>query len=419
MAGEWVFGGVEAKGFAYVLVFLALEALWQGRWNRVWLLLGASSSFHVLTGGWSVIAAMFVWLCAPSDRPALKSMVPALLGGLALALPGLIPALALSWGVDRAVVSQANEIYVHQRLSHHLVFHKILLQPLTLDFVYLGLGKTTFRLTHLFFLRHLFLVAAWLVLCWKLPWGGAKRVHFFVLGAIMIAIAGIMIDQLTLYRPDLSAGLLRYYWFRLSDAMVPVGLALAGAVWIQRQQAEPWRRGLLLVAITLVSLFVTDAFLRRWADPRPDALIQAAPSEVDNERRFADWRAACRWITASTDASEIVLTPREQQTFKWYAARGEVVNRKDIPQDALGIIEWWRRLNEIYPDQVRRGGLACHELTTLRELAERYDFRYMLIDRAKSVSPPQLQRVYPPPGSASASYEVYRLPTDATPMKPG
>ncbi len=34
MAGEWVIGGVEAKGFAYVLGFLGLEQLVRNRWNR-------------------------------------------------------------------------------------------------------------------------------------------------------------------------------------------------------------------------------------------------------------------------------------------------------------------------------------------------------------------------------------------------
>ncbi len=33
MAGEWVIGGVEAKGFAYVLVLLALEAIVRERWG--------------------------------------------------------------------------------------------------------------------------------------------------------------------------------------------------------------------------------------------------------------------------------------------------------------------------------------------------------------------------------------------------
>ena len=69
MAGEWVIGGVEAKGFAYVLVFLGLEALAANRWNRVWLLLGAASAFHVLVGGWAAVAAGLAWLLTGSDRP--------------------------------------------------------------------------------------------------------------------------------------------------------------------------------------------------------------------------------------------------------------------------------------------------------------------------------------------------------------
>ena len=57
MAGEWVVGGVEAKGFAYVLVFLAAEAMTRGRWRAVWPMLGAAAAFHVLVSGWALIAA--------------------------------------------------------------------------------------------------------------------------------------------------------------------------------------------------------------------------------------------------------------------------------------------------------------------------------------------------------------------------
>ena len=77
MAGEWVIGGVEAKGFAYVLVLLGIESLVRGRWTAAWLLFGASSSFHVIVGGWSVVAAAIVWLVS-RDRPPLASDDPAL-----------------------------------------------------------------------------------------------------------------------------------------------------------------------------------------------------------------------------------------------------------------------------------------------------------------------------------------------------
>ena len=52
--------------------------------------------------------------------PPLRSMWPALLGGLTLALPGLLPPLWLEWGTDAATARAANEIYVYERLPHHL-----------------------------------------------------------------------------------------------------------------------------------------------------------------------------------------------------------------------------------------------------------------------------------------------------------
>ena len=69
MAGEWVVGGVEAKGFAYVFVFLAVADLVYGRWKQCLLLLGAASAFHVLVGGWAVLAVGGVWAISLSERP--------------------------------------------------------------------------------------------------------------------------------------------------------------------------------------------------------------------------------------------------------------------------------------------------------------------------------------------------------------
>ena len=293
------------------------------------------------------------------------------------------------------------------------------MQRLVLDFQYLGFSKMTIELTHLFFLRHLALVIAWATLCWKLRRAESRRFHMFVAGAGVIACVGILIDQLTLASPEMyyspalqmSAGLLRFYWFRLSDALIPAGLALACGQVLRSQLVEGARQRWLIAAIVLVSLFVGDAYLRRHADPRPDAVIQADVSEFDTQQRFADWTAACRWINNHTEEDELVLTPRGQQTFKWYAERGEVVVWKDIPQDARGITEWWRLHNEVYPPEVRSYGLVRHDISTLQKLANDYGFRYIIIDRGKSTTLLNLQRVFPLRWDAASAYEVYLLPS--------
>ena len=48
LAGEWVIGGVEAKGFAYALVLVGLERLLRDRWGWALLCFGAASSLHVI-----------------------------------------------------------------------------------------------------------------------------------------------------------------------------------------------------------------------------------------------------------------------------------------------------------------------------------------------------------------------------------
>ena len=120
------------------------------------------------------------------------------------------------------------------------------------------------------------------------------------------------------------------------------------------------------------------------------------------------WQTACRWIAANTPASATFLTPRFQQTFKWYAGRGEAVTWKDVPQDAKGIVEWRRRMEELYPEQVEEEGLVAHGEENLRRLAHSYGFQYVVIDRARSLRPLKFVRVFPE--DRRAPYEVYQIP---------
>ena len=69
LAGEWVVGGIEAKVPAYGLVLLALANLVQRRWAWVWVLLGTAAAFHVLSGGWAVVAAASCWFVTERKRP--------------------------------------------------------------------------------------------------------------------------------------------------------------------------------------------------------------------------------------------------------------------------------------------------------------------------------------------------------------
>jgi hypothetical protein len=328
-------------------------------------------------------------------------MLPAIGAALILALPGLLPALSLNHGVGAEVVREANSIYVYQRLAHHLVFH---------------------RFPHWQMARHAILLVAWLAVCRATPCPlgcgalGQRPLRGFVAGAVLIALAGIAIDQSLLHHLDMAAGLLRYYWYRLSDAILPVGACLAIAAWLVdlRARRPAWGQVALIAAVLAAGGNLALTNYQRREDLRPGADVQMLPAWADNPVRTRlacdDWRQTCQWIAENTPQKACFITPRMQQTFKWYAERSEVCSWKDVPQDAAELVAWWQRHQDLYPRRVVSGGLAAHGEQRLRELARKYGADYVVLDRGSSQPPLLFPRLYPPRAAAASSYEVYKVP---------
>ena len=283
MAGEWILGGIEGKVFSYVFVFLGLDALARNRWNRMWLLFGLAAAYHPIVGGWAVVAGGIAWLLQRrSDRMPLKRMILPLLVGGTLSLPGLVPAIMM----DRPGVGLQASGFGHQEerllisdLGHQESEESIETNPeagsqesealnnIKEQSWYIAVFKRlshhqlpyTFR-THLV-VRLSLLTVAWL-LCAALVWGRKTirpddpqavpdnepilqppappgfRVACFIVGTILISCAGLIIAYgLRVEIPDenqlpgkaiWAAKLLRFYWFRMTDFTIPLGMALSG-----------------------------------------------------------------------------------------------------------------------------------------------------------------------------------------------
>lgn len=396
MAGEWVVGGVEAKGIAYAFVFFALGEMLRGRWTRTWLLLGAATAFHVLVGGWSLVAAGLAWLAAGSERPALHRTLPAWGGAMLLALPGLLPAAALTWHVPPETVAAANRIYVFERLSHHLVF-------------------TAFPPDAVLRFGLLLLLGG--VLVYVQPRTAAlRRLGWFVTGSLLLAGAGGFLSVGLGAHESLAAGLLRFYWFRLADAMLPAGVALASVSYIAvaRRVAPVWSAGCLLLSICAAGTHVGDVLQTRltYASPRSDWTLDDPES----------WWEICDWIAGNTPPDAVFLTPRMAATFRWYTNRAEVANKKDVPQDAAGLVQWWQRMEDLYslpgdpqpatmsqpPPQWRASLVSLGEEQLVR-LGRKYGAEFVV---TAAYPPLRLPKISPP----NETYAVYRLPArEATP----
>ena len=339
-------------------------------------------------------------------------MVPGLVIGFLLSLPGLIPSLQLTWGVDPQTVQRANWIYVYERLPHHLVFS-------------------------MFPRRYLAIFGALLLVWWGLNWLTPRSrmkqlLHGFVTGALCIALVGVAIN--VCLSPARAAGLLRLYWFRLSDMGVPLGVALLGPAWIaQFGPPRVWlRRGMLATAVVIAAahfggwLSVPGFEFRgvlwdRYASPLPRTV---------KPERYGDWRDICDWIANSPEIPRRArfITPRLNATFKWYTGHAEVAANKDLPQDAVSIVEWWDRLNRLYgtgsEDPWKRWQYSLRRRTAdeLRELGARYQAEFLLTASVSQTLPDPSEPPDPPMElplvHQCGFWAVYRLSPPAPPTAP-
>jgi hypothetical protein len=80
------------------------------------------------------------------------------------------------------------------------------------------------------------------------------------------------------------------------------------------------------------------------------------------------WRSVCHWAAYSTPPGTIFITPKSSNSFKWYSGRDEVATWKDMPQDVRSLLDWYRRLNELYGDH------------GLRDLAAKHGAQYAIVE---------------------------------------
>lgn len=406
LAGEWVVGGTEAKVPAYALVLLGLASMVRGRWNATWIYFGAASAFHVLVGGWSVLAALLAWVMT-RGRDEAGSPHRLLTWGLwlggGLSLFGLVPALLLTARATTEESIAAATTYVYVRISHHLLPTVFPAQWYVRHAITIVLAMVAVILVHRGLSKMRGDKAGW------------KRLSWFVVGTLVIAVIGLIIGVSSIFGHDLTARLLKYYWFRMTDVAVPLLLALATTWCLVSDSTTRWGRFAATTLICIASasfVWTTVDEARLGVPPSVSNRLLGYDSEASPAKQqavFADWLKVCDFIRHGTPEDEIFLTPRHQQTFKWYAHRAEVVNFKDVPQDAGALLEWSDRFNDVFPPRLSRMRVTIR-YDVLRQYRRKYGVRYMLVDRRIAGPSLPLIRLYPRPPETNTTYAIYELP---------
>jgi hypothetical protein len=408
-AGEWVVGGhigkggVESKCFAYPLVFAGLAAIAAGRWSTPWIWFGAAAVMHALVGGWAVLAGLGVWLTEPrATRPRAVALLPGLALGGFLSLAGVIPAVALNRGVSQDTADEAARIYVFERLPHHLA-------PLALFPAEFAERSVRFS----FVVVAMAGLALWLRgralhqssdadAVWR-P-ASVGRIMRFAAMALIANCMAIGLQIVLAERPLVAARLLRYYWFRQADVMVPAAVAI-GAACAALELARPaqvWIKPVVAITMLLCALHLMLIAADRWQRPYPPAIVRMRDPDA--------WIAACQWVREHTPRDALFIVPWNGQSFKWYAQRADVVNWKDVPQDAAALLEWRRRRDEMPTIEIDGQGRLVGDperwsTARVTSIARRYGADFVI---AYGSPPLGLRELYATSSDPeSAGYAVY------------
>jgi hypothetical protein len=220
--------------------------------------------------------------------------------------------------------------------------------------------------------------------------------------ALAASVTGLAIEAALINDPLAAARVLRYYWFRQADVAAPLAVALAGTQLVVELLAHrKWQATVAaLVPLAACGWFLATTTLKRVRDPKPPALARMV--------RYQDWQDACAWVRENTPGDARFLIPRAGHSFKWYASRADVASYKDVPQDAVSVVEWRRRGQELFPmvegvegEERMLSSPDQWGTTRARTLAKRYGASHII---ARTYPPLDLPIVYPRGGDAADSY---------------
>lgn len=382
-AGEWLIGGCEAKVFAWAGVLWAAGEIARDRWGPAWVGLGAATAAHAVVGGWGMVAMALTW-CFVGRRVGLGWLI----GGVALAAVGVVPVLGVTAGADAAIRAEAARIYVLERLPHHLL-------PRTFADGMIA--------------RHVLAVVIWQLLVRQLPGSAAeRRLDGFTMAALAISVCGCAVSLVEPFAPTVAYSLLRFYWFRLADGLVPLSLSMAVARWSAGRDSTAALGGLAVwMRWAVVVLLAADVAheSRHWPLPGRDPI----PARSDRFMQAAAWRDVCSWVGSHTPADARFIVPRMAGSFVWRTGRPEVVCWKNMPQGPQSLVEWRRRIVDCYSRDGTFSGLESHAsalgVDRLVAAADRYEADHVIAPVADpALVEPRFTQLY-----KNGAYAVYRI----------
>lgn len=362
---EWIFRSFETKVVSYVFVFYSIYYLIEERIRRSVIFAAAAIYFHVLVGGWYVIAlfAYFIFRRVPLREVLVSALTLAvLLTPLAIYLagtylvhnPNVIDGVTVSW------------VYAYVRNPHHLDVLGRLVQ-----------GKTSVQIEVV-----LSAVMGWL--CIKTYLNGKDPAIRALCLLSLILFAQQFLSLLAAFF-DTQGVFLKFYPYRTSALSLFLSLTLLLLLfkksgWLHsRESTSPvedstGRAGHLAVVSVMLTFVVLGLGSRLYINA-VDSYRVAYPSA----KRLA-MNSTSDWIRRNTDAAAVVLDLDDRSSghldFIRQTQRDSFSVYKFVPTTNLLIYEWYQRV-------LARNRVAT-DISALPAIKGKHRIDYILSERPLS-----------------------------------
>jgi len=318
--GEWLFGGAEAKVFAYVAVLAALAAWRSQSWRTAGWCLVVASYLHFLVGMFWAMALFCLMAMDAPTRVALRRM--ALRYGLAM-----IPLLFLILLQERSMLSTGevqpgaltlNQIYSNVRNPHHVA-----------PFLH-GVYNWD-RLGVLWF------VAGWMALGWICK----TSMRYRTVATWLLGLHAYLLLAFVVAWFDRDAQLFgKFYLFRPAALIWLLTLLLTAQAlqeWIAPIETSAWHRVLMVGACALV----VSAGTRSVSGPHLGLSLMNSLTK--------DEQSMVTWVRDHTASGTVVLmeepllrTHLNAMNVEQLTGRPSLVNWKFVPTTSEALSRWYQ-----------------------------------------------------------------------------
>jgi len=327
VADEWMVGGVDTKTIAYAFVILSFSTFFRKRYLLGFAFTGAAVSFHVLVGLYAMFCMAVAILLNRAWRSEWRIYIrrswPFFVTGI-LGFRAMIKQLLLQTDVD---VTKAWELYVKYRVPRHVF-------PAAWSGEY-GWIVVLVLATGLFLAIYFFRQSQ-----------TSRFIAAYALGSVSLFLFGLAI-----YASE-EIPLLRYYWFRFPDVMVPFMSAVLMTLLLNdfadgrltipslsqslqsKAQVILNREGPILVPLAIIILMIVPAVYQYQTEHKDFEKINRAEAK----------RHVLEWIAENTPRQAVFLVDPTISDFYIYAQRARFVSFKHSPQSSPDILEWYKRI---------------------------------------------------------------------------